>query len=70
MSVNRTGALSRTSVSNTLRLAVWRVATSRRKIRIATGPLTRAGTPAAYSPVSNDQAVRGGGDQDEPVSGG
>ena len=51
------GRLSPTSVSNSLRRAVWRVATSRCKITIAAGPLTRAGTPAAYSPVSSDHTV-------------
>jgi Domain of unknown function (DUF4383) len=35
----------------------WRPTASRCKITIATGPLTRAGTPAAYSPVKSDQAV-------------
>jgi hypothetical protein len=30
---------------------------SRRKIRMAAGPLIKPGTPAAYSPVSSAQAA-------------
>jgi hypothetical protein len=44
-----------------------RVITSRRRMRMAAGPLIRAGTPAACSPVNSDQRANCSVDQDDPV---